>query len=1519
MKKKGKRMLAMSLAVMMASSSCYAGGLTVHAEDVNALEMADAVQGVEKDKTVEGESAVEVDESNVSAEFGQTAEQRGSTDFGTGNAVETESSDAEQEEKDQSELWDISLKSDDTIEIKKYKGSEAEVVIPDELKYNDCFYKVEKIGWAAFRDNVSLQKLTISENIKEIDSQAFSGCTNLTSVNFAGTSKLQTIGDTAFYGDTALKAITIPADVETIGMNAFRGCTGLENVDLTNAVKLTVINSSAFYDDTALKNIIIPKNVESIESNAFARCKNITEIQFSDDGKLKSIGNSAFSVTGVEKVVIPESVESIGTGAFFKLSGKLKVYGAPGSAAEQYCQVTSGADFYDASDIYLNEEANISVPAGSSSYQIKVEWPKTMEDVQWTSSNESVATVDGNGLVTKVKKGTVTITAVRGKNSRSVEITFSGSEQEEAEEEASWDISLKSDDTIQINKYKGTEAEVVIPDELKYNGRYYKVEKIGRAAFQDNQSIQKLFVSENIKEIDNQAFARCTNLTSVNFTGTSKLQTIGTSAFYGDAALKAISIPADVETIGMNAFRECTGLESVDLTNAVKLTVINSSAFYDDTALKNITITKNIESIESNAFAGCKNITEIHFAGDGKLKSIGNSAFSRTGAEKVVIPKSVESIGTDAFFKLSGKLKVYGTAGSVAEQYCQVTSGADFYDVAGIYLNEDSKVSIPVDQSSYQIKVEWPESMEDVQWTSSDESIATVDSNGLVTRVHRGTVNITAERGSMSCTVELTFNGDDQEEQKEAEEWSFSKKADGTLKIQKYTGRDTEIAVPKFLKYRDRYYEVSEIGDYAFGSNDDITKVSIPSGITEIGERAFNYCTNLQSVELEKGSELETIGVGAFNRCRSLQSINLQDAAKLSEIGESAFYENRSLANIVIPSNVQEIEEYAFADCESLTDIDFSKAEKLTTVGTNAFRDIGAAEIEVPASITEIGNDAFSRARWELLYIYGEEGSVAETYCDATGRNVEFRYAKGIYLEQPEEGLYFDIKSPGESLQLNVEWPKDAAKGEIHWSSSEPESIYVDQNGKVTAINYGTAEITAERNGYTDTVNIDVVQRDISEADVILEGEEYTYNGKAFTPDVTVIDGDRVLEENVDYTVTYADNVKVGTATVTVEGTGEYAGEVEKTFSIMPKVSYRTQVQTYGWEKNYTSNGGVSGTMGQGKRLETIQIKAEGADNLDIEYRTHVQSFGWQNWTSNGANSGTVGLGKRLEAIQIRLKGDDAERYDVYYRVHAQSYGWLNWAKNGEYSGTAGLGKRLEAIQIIVVKKGADAPGNAGGITSTNKLSYVHTTHSWDGGKVTKEPESYTKNGVKTYTCTECGETKTEQVLKSFPVDVSYRTQVQTYGWQKTVKNGQLAGTMGQGKRMETMTISVKDLAGTDSDLGIRYNAHVQSIGWQGDVNDPETWKKDGENAGTVGMGKRLEAIQIELSGDDAEKYDVYYRVHAQSYGWLNWAKNGEISGTAGYGKRLEGIQIIVVEKGAEINTSFGGIKSTNSKSYIVK
>ena len=111
---------------------------------------------------------------------------------------------------------------------------------------------------------------------------------------------------------------------------------------------------------------------------------------------------------------------------------------------------------------------------------------------------------------------------------------------------------------------------------------------------------------------------------------------------------------------------------------------------------------------------------------------------------------------------------------------------------------------------------------------------------------------------------------------------------------------------------------------------------------------------------------------------------------------------------------------------------------------------------------------------------------------------------------------------------------------------------------------------------------------------------------------------------------------------------------------------------------------------------------------ITTSYRTHVQSFGWQNPVTNGAMSGTSGEAKRLEAIQIKLYGEMANRFDVYYRVHAQSYGWLGWAKNGEESGTAGYAKRLEGIQIVLVPKGSAAPANNyKNIQSVNTKAYI--------------------------------------------------------------------------------------------------------------------------------------------------------------------------------------------------------------------
>lgn len=331
------------------------------------------------------------------------------------------------------------------------------------------------------------------------------------------------------------------------------------------------------------------------------------------------------------------------------------------------------------------------------------------------------------------------------------------------------------------------------------------------------------------------------------------------------------------------------------------------------------------------------------------------------------------------------------------------------------------------------------------------------------------------------------------------------------------------------------------------------------------------------------------------------------------------------------------------------------------------------------------------------------------------------------------------------------------------------------------------------------------------------------------------------------------------------KATAKYTDETGKEFtatatkSTKMSVSYIVHGQDYGWEKDWKKDGQTSGTEGQCKRLEAIQIKLLDDVSGSIEYRTHIQDIGWEkNWSKDGAKSGTEGQCKRLEAIQIKLTGEVEKNYDVYYSVHAENFGWLGWAKNGEEAGTAGYGYRLEAIRIQLVTKGDKAPELIGTIKEAMKARLV-----------------------------------------------GYQTHVQDYGTQAYVYDGAMAGTEGECKRMESIRMKLPSSVNSS----IQYRSHVQDIGWE------KNWASNGSLSGTTGQCKRLEAIQIQLSGDVAKNYDVYYRVHAQDYGWLAWAKNGESSGTEGYAKRLEAIEVRLVPKGTTPDLP----ASANEKAFIKK
>ncbi len=160
---------------------------------------------------------------------------------------------------------------------------------------------------------------------------------------------------------------------------------------------------------------------------------------------------------------------------------------------------------------------------------------------------------------------------------------------------------------------------------------------------------------------------------------------------------------------------------------------------------------------------------------------------------------------------------------------------------------------------------------------------------------------------------------------------------------------------------------------------------------------------------------------------------------------------------------------------------------------------------------------------------------------------------------------------------------------------------------------------------------------------------------------------------------------------------------------------------------------------------------------------------------------------------------------------------------------------------------------------------------------------------------------------------VSYRSHVQRIGWQAWKSNGLSSGTTGQSLRLEGVQIKLASAAYSGA---IQYRTHVQSYGWE------SSWRSNGATSGTVGQAKRLEAIQIRLTGQMAQHYDVWYRVHAQRFGWLGWAKNGASSGTAGYSYRLESLQIKLLPKGSSAPGStsapfrFGVHYSTHVQRY---
>lgn len=284
-------------------------------------------------------------------------------------------------------------------------------------------------------------------------------------------------------------------------------------------------------------------------------------------------------------------------------------------------------------------------------------------------------------------------------------------------------------------------------------------------------------------------------------------------------------------------------------------------------------------------------------------------------------------------------------------------------------------------------------------------------------------------------------------------------------------------------------------------------------------------------------------------------------------------------------------------------------------------------------------------------------------------------------------------------------------------------------------------------------------------------------------------------------------------------------------------VRYSSHISEIGWESDSRYDGDLSGVPELGRQIEALEISLlnQPYDGA-VELSAHVSDIGWQDW--NVGSAGTTGQAKHVEALRVRLTGDIANHFDIRYRVYAEGFGWLDWAENGEPAGSQSYGRSVLAIEILCVEKGSDSPAVGNG--------------------------AFKVNG---------------------PVSVSYQAHVRNIGWQSSVTDGADAGTTGKALSIEALRVSVKNAPMSGS---VQIRAHVSDLGWQEYTTG---------QAGTTGRALSIEAVGIQLTGELADRYNVYYRVHSATLGWLDWTCNGESAGTQGFAYAIEAIEIRILEK----------------------
>lgn len=372
-------------------------------------------------------------------------------------------------------------------------------------------------------------------------------------------------------------------------------------------------------------------------------------------------------------------------------------------------------------------------------------------------------------------------------------------------------------------------------------------------------------------------------------------------------------------------FVQCSSLEKVTFGDAV--TTIGNSAFYECTGLKSIEFPESLKYIGDYSFKGCTGLTCIDIPEN--VEYIGNGAFYEcTSLKSISIPDGAY-VGAQAFSK----------CGSVT---FSIILPIDVNSIPDYAFQNSGITSITIPNSVTTIGKRSFENCTKLRAITIPQYVTSIGEYAFLgSGIQEVTLfpSVVGNWFNKNTSLRKVILG---ESVREISDYAFSNCwelsvvsiSSGVTTIGNYAFESCNIATINIPE------SVVRIGNFAFSDN-PLSAVSIPSGVTSIGKSAFEYCSVLNSVVLPE--TLLSIGEYAFRGC-NLNTITIPE--NVSSIGRGAFYQN-PLASVIIPANVTSLGSGAFQNCDQLTSVTVGMSTPLS-IDENTFTNRKNAVLYVP-------------------------------------------------------------------------------------------------------------------------------------------------------------------------------------------------------------------------------------------------------------------------------------------------------------------------------------------------------------------------------------------------------------------------------------------------------------------------------------------------------------------------------------------------------------------------------------------